>query len=153
MEKQEGAILDKFQEDFPLFIEAGFIAVKQWDEAAARGLFEAARLLRPESVASKIGFGYIYLNKLELNEASKCFREVIAVEPDNYLSVCLLGFCHLLNKKEPNEAEGKRLINEAIEKTKDPTVVNLGKVALKWYEVEVKRTSKSPYFEAPKEES
>ena len=68
--------LAEFKEDFALFIEAGFIAVKQLDETSASRLFDAAQVLSPDHSAPKIGLGYIALNKLEVKQATKIFEEV-----------------------------------------------------------------------------
>ncbi len=48
-----------FKEDFPLLIEAGFIAVKQLDEISASRIFNAAQAINPHSTAPQIGLGYI----------------------------------------------------------------------------------------------
>ena len=58
--------LNKFKDDFFLFLEAGFIAVNQADEDAAVKLFKAAQLLDPQQSLPQIGFGYLHLHKLEL---------------------------------------------------------------------------------------
>ena len=92
--------LQEFNSDFPLLIEAGFLAVKQLDEISARRIFEAARTLRPESSAPMIGLGYIDLNKLEIKTASKIFEDVVAKEPENYLAQTFLGICYLLVKSK-----------------------------------------------------
>lgn len=139
---------DKFQglkHDFGLLIEAGFIAVKQLDEKSARSLFQAAQKLRPDSVAPRIGIGYIALNKLDLKEASTTFEAVVQQEPENYLAQTFLGICYLLVKEK--RKEGERLIAEAMKKTSDPTVKNLGQVSLLWLEKDLKKKdSKAPFF-------
>jgi predicted Zn-dependent protease len=56
-EKKEKSLLDGFKDDYALFIEAGFVAIKQLDEIAARRLFKAAELLNPENPASQLGIG------------------------------------------------------------------------------------------------
>ena len=66
----ENGLLKDFKEDFALFIEAGFIAIKQLDEITARRLFKAAELLNPDNPASQLGLGYVALNKLQINEAT-----------------------------------------------------------------------------------
>lgn len=139
-----------FKEDFALFIEAGFIAVKQLDEISALRIFEAAQILNPASSAPKIGFGYIALNKLEIKKASEIFEEICAEDPDNHLAQTFLGISYLLNKNK--RKKGEKLIQEAIEKTTDPSVKNLGKTALNWSEKELSKI-KSPFFhqEEPEE--
>lgn len=140
MEQQS---LEDFKSDFALFIEAGFIAVKQLDEISAKRIFNAAQLLSPESSAPQIGLGYIALNKLEMKEATQIFETIVKKEPENYLARTFLGICYLLNK--PKRSKGEEIIQDAIEKTTDPTVKDLGKIALEWSEKDLKKL-KSPFF-------
>lgn len=142
-------MLRDFKTDFALFIEAGFIAVKQLDETSARRIFEAAQVLNPESSAPRIGLGYIALNKLETKEASAIFEEVVGKEPTNYLAQTFLGICYLLNKTK--RAKGEKLIQEAIQKTSDETVKNLGQIALEWADDDLKK-EKAPFFSAKTEQ-
>jgi len=135
--------LEDFGEDFPLLIEAGFVAVKQLDEVSARHLFNAAEALNPESTAPRIGLGYIALNKLEVEEATKIFLEVTEDEPENQLAKTFLGICYLLTKSK--REEGEKVIKEAIKATDDPAVSNLGEVALEWSEKDLKNI-KSPFI-------
>src|ERR1700722_4742645 len=116
--------LEEFKEDFALLIEAGFIAVKQLDETSASRIFHAAQAINPDSRAPQIGLGYIALNKLEVKEATKIFEEVVNKEPENYLAQTFLGICFLLTK--PKRKKGEKLIQDAIEKSSDPTVKSLG---------------------------
>jgi len=135
--------LQDFKEDFPLLIEAGFIAVKQLDGTSAARIFNAAQILNPESTAPQIGLGYIALNKLEIKEATRIFEEVAAKEPENYLAQTFLGMCFLLNKAK--RKKGEKLIREAIEKTDDETIKNLGSISLEWAEKDLSK-QKSPFF-------
>lgn len=144
---------DKIQDlrqDFGLLIEAGFVAVKQLDEKSARSLFQAAQHLKPDSVAPQIGLGYIALNKLDLKEASAIFEVVVAKEPENYLAQTFLGITYLLNK--PKRKLGEKMIQEAIKKSGDPTVKNLGQVSLLWLEKDLKKKdSQAPFFSGSSE--
>lgn len=142
------AIAD-FKEDFPLLIEAGFIAVKQLDEISATRIFHAAQAINPDSTAPQIGLGYIALNKLEVKQATRIFEAVTAKEPENQLAQTFLGICFLLTK--PKRKKGEKLIQEAMEKTTDPTVKNLGTISLKWAENDLKDL-KSPFFNHEKGE-
>lgn len=142
--------IQDFRGDFALFIEAGFVAVKQLDEMSAKRLFEAAQLLNPQSTAPQIGLGYIALNKLQLKEASQIFENVMEKDPENYLAQTFLGICYLLSKQK--RKKGERLINEAMEKTTDQTVRNLGLISLEWGERDLKQTNKAPFFADAKEE-
>jgi len=135
--------LEDFSEDFPLLLEAGFVAVKQLDETSARHLFNAAQLLNPESNAPRIGLGYIALNKLEVKEATEIFTEITEDEPENDLAMTFLGICYLLTKAK--RSEGEKLIQKVMKKTSDETIINLGKIALEWAEKDLKKL-KSPFI-------
>lgn len=136
--------LEDFKEDFPLLIEAGFVAVKQLDEVSATRIFHASDVLSPGHPASKLGVGYIHMNKLELKEASKVFEEILAEHPDHNLAEMFLGICCLLNKAK--RKQGEKIIKEVMGKTDDPTVVNLGQVSLDWASSELKKSEKPPFF-------
>jgi lipopolysaccharide biosynthesis regulator YciM len=138
--------IEHFAEDFSLFIEAGFIAVKQLDETSAIRLFQAAKVLQPENTASEIGMGYIALNKLDVAEAVKRFEGVLQKEPDNYLAKAFLGMSYLLTK--PKQEEGEKLLQEVVSGSDDPTIQNLGKTSLEWLEKDLKKEKiNSPFFE------
>lgn len=140
MEKEK---LADFKDDFALLIEAGFVAVKQLDETSASRIFNAAQVMSPQSTAPQIGLGYIALNKLELKAATKTFEGVIEKEPDNHLAQTFLGICFLLNK--PKRKKGEKLIREAMDKTTDPTIKDLGKISLEWADRDLSK-EKAPFF-------
>lgn len=135
--------LEDFKPDFGMLVEAGFVAVKQLDEMSAKRIFHAAHVLNPESSAPHIGLGYIALNKLFVREAIAIFDEVLKKEPENYLAKTFLGICYLLN--EPKRQEGEEIIKEAMGKTSDETVRNLGAVSLEWADKDLKKM-KAPFF-------
>lgn len=137
-------IFKDFEEDFAFLIEAGFIAVKQLDEICSRRIFEAAKVLFPKSSAPQIGLGYIALNKLEVKEAAKIFQEIVKKEPENRLAQTFLGISYLLTKNQ--REEGEKIIRDAMEKTDDETIKNLGSISLEWNEKDLKKI-KSPFFE------
>ena len=136
--------IQEFKGDFALLIEAGFVAVKQMDETSATRIFHAAQALSPGSTAPQIGLGYIALNKLEIKEGTRIFELVLNVEPSNYLAQTFLGMCLLLTKGKQNK--GEKLIREAMEKTSDPTVKNLGTMSLEWADKDLNKIKKSPFF-------
>jgi len=147
--KKDTATMDEekvqeFKEDFPLLIEAGFVAVKQLDETSATRIFNAAQAISPNHTAPQIGLGYIALNKLEIKLATKIFETVVAKEPENWLAQTFLGMCFLLTK--PKRKKGEKLIKEALEKTTNPTIKNLCKISLEWAEKDLKGKDKSPFF-------
>ena len=126
----EGTVLESFKDDYPLFIEAGFVAIKQRDEIAARRLFKAAEVLSPDNPSSKIGLGYIELNKLRVLQATEAFQEVVAKHPENYLAKALLGVAFVLTPDK--RKEGEELLSEVGSKSEDPTIKNLSSVCLEW---------------------
>lgn len=145
MEEQK---FQEFRGDFALLIEAGFVAVKQLDEISATRIFHSAQVINPTSTAPQIGLGYIALNKLEVKEATKIFEAVLKQEPDNYLAQTFLGICFLLNK--PKRKQGEKIIKDAMEKSQDPTIQNLGAISLEWAEKDLKKL-KSPFFNPSQE--
>lgn len=146
----EKTTISELREDFPLLIEAGFVAVKQLDEASATRIFQAAQLINPESTAPQIGLGYIALNKLDIKEASQIFESVLAKEPDNHLAHTFLAICMLLNKTQ--RSEGEKLIKEIVAKANDPTIKALGEISLEWAEKDLKKL-KAPFFNMAESDS
>ena len=136
--------LDPYKDDFGLFIEAGFVAAKQLDEKSSIALFEAANLLDENSPAPMVGVGYVHLNKLELKKAEKYFKDALKVDPDHHLAKALLGIAYLLN--EERRPIGEKLLQEAMEKTDDPTIIKLVETSMMWAEKDLKK-KKSPFFE------
>jgi len=122
--------LDYFSEDFALFVEAGFVAVKQLDEIAAKRLFKAAESLNPENPAPQLGLGYIALNKLRVKEATAIFEEILEKDPEHHLARALLGVAYLLTPDK--KKEGEQLVVQAKESCDDPTIKNLAEVCLDW---------------------
>jgi predicted Zn-dependent protease len=128
----------KYQEDFILMCEAGFIAVNQADEDSALKLFKASQLLKPENTLPKIGFGYLYLCKLMLKQACKEFEEVLHKEPDNEMAKTFLGIGMAL---APNDTmKGEKILEESVKKSKDPMIKNLAKTAVDFVEKFVKKS-------------
>ena len=139
---------EDFKSDFALLIEAGFVAVKQLDEISAARIFNAAQVISPSNTAPQIGLGYIALNKLEIKEATRIFEAVTEKEPENYLAQTFLGMCFLLVKAK--RKKGEKLIQEAMNKTTDETIINLGSVSLEWAEKDLKKVE-SPFALAKEE--
>lgn len=131
----------KYKEDFVLMLESGFIAVNQADEDASLKLFRAAELLNPESTLPKVGFGYLYLHKLELNQAVRCFEEVLDIEPKNEMAKAFLGICMSLSPTQVNK--GEKVLEETLKSSKDPMIKNLANTAIDFVEKFVK-TSPGP---------
>ena len=128
MEEEQN--LDVFGEDFALFVEAGFIAVKQLDEIAARRLFKAAETLNPDNPAPQLGLGYIALNKLRVSEASEIFEGILKKDPEHHLAQALLGVTYMLTQDK--KKKGEELVLDAKGKSDDSTIKNLADVCLDW---------------------
>lgn len=141
MADNEGG-MKEFDADFALLIESGFIAVKQLDETSASRIFNAAQLVRPDSTAPLIGLGWIALNKLEVKESAAIFQTVVEKEPDNHLAQVFLGISLMLIK--PKRKKGEALIYEAMAKTTDPTIRNLGELSLEWVKKDLTK-KESPF--------
>jgi lipopolysaccharide biosynthesis regulator YciM len=120
----------EFDADFAFLVESGFVAVKQLDETSATRIFHAAQLISPKSTAPRIGLGWIALNKLEVKEAAAIFEKVCEQEPENHLAQVFLGICFVLTK--PKRKKGEKLIRDAMDRTADPTIKNLGEISLEW---------------------
>jgi hypothetical protein len=146
----EESLLDYFKEDYALLIEAGFVAVKQLDEIAARRLFKAAELLNPDNPASQLGLGYIALNKLEISEATKLFEGILKKDPSHYLAQALLGICYMMSKTK--RKKGEKLISEAKEKSDDPSIKHLADVCMEWATTDLKVKEFSPLVPTSKEQ-
>lgn len=138
----EENILDFFAEDFALFIEAGFVAVKQLDEIASRRLFKAAEILNPSNPASQLGLGYIALNKLHVSEAISIFEAIVKKDSEHHLAQALLGVAYLLT--QDRKKKGEQLILEVREKTDDPTIKNLADVSLEWLKKDLSQKNLPP---------
>lgn len=147
-------IMAAFKEDFGLLIESGFVAVKQLDEISATRIFDAAAAINPTHMAPQIGKGFIALNKLEIKTSTRIFESILEKEPENYFVQALLGMCYLLTKGR--QKKGEKIIKNAMEKTTDPTVKNLGANALEWLETDLSKKNKLPFFanqpESPEKE-
>ena len=135
--------LDFYADDFALFVEAGFIAVKQLDEIAARRLFKAAELLRPESSAPKLGLGYIELNKMRAIDAARIFESILEKEPHHSLAKALLGVSYILTKDK--RKQGEELIQAAKKESNDPTIQNLADVSMQWMKKDLRSSHAMPF--------
>jgi predicted Zn-dependent protease len=138
----EESMLEFFSEDYSLFIEAGFVAVKQLDEIAARRLFKAAEVLNPDNPASQLGLGYIALNKLHVTEAATIFESILKKDPEHRLAQALLGVSYLLTQDK--KKHGEQILLEAKDKCDDPTIKNLADVCLNWLNKDLSGKSLPP---------
>ncbi len=140
------SLLQQYKEDFTLLIEAGFIAVNQFDEDASNKLFRAAALLDPSNSLPQLGIGYTHLCKLELKQASKIFSDLLEKDPHNEMAKTLLGLSLSLNPTEASK--GEKNLEEAIKSSKDPLVKSLAVNALDFVNKFVKKNP-SPAQSSP----
>lgn len=129
--------LSKYDEDFFLFLEAGFIAINQADEDAAVKMFKACELLRPENSLIKVGMGYLHLHKLELKASIKYFEEVLAKEPANELAKTFLGIAMTLTPDQV--AKGEKILQETVKDTHDSQVKKVASTSLEFVDNFVKK--------------
>ncbi|MFA5250058.1 MAG: hypothetical protein WC371_01445 [Parachlamydiales bacterium] len=126
----------KYKKDFALFLEAGFIAINQMDEAAATRLFNAAALLNPENTLTEIGKGYLQLHLLNLKGAAAHFEKVLKQEPDNEMAKTFLGVT--LSWQPAETIKGEKILEETAN-SRDPAVKKISKTAIDFVETFVKK--------------
>ncbi|MCB1085024.1 MAG: SctF chaperone SctG [Chlamydiia bacterium] len=134
--------LSKYDEDFFLFLEAGFIAINQADEDAAVKMFKACELLRPDNSLIQLGMGYLHLHKLELKAAVKHFEDVIAKEPDNEMAQTFLGIA--LSLTPDQVAKGEKILKKTSKSASDAEVKKVSNTTLDFVEHFVKKQGESP---------
>ena len=127
----------KYNEDFFLFLEAGFIAINQADEDSATKLFKTCKLLQPENTLPEVALGYMHIHKLELKEAKEIFNKVLEKEPEHEMAKAFLGIALSFSPKTLDE--GESLLNETVKECSDNDVKKTAKVSLDF----VKRFVKS----------
>lgn len=120
-----------FDEDFPFFIDAGLLAIKQGDEINARRCLQAAQVIRPQHSAPRLCNGLIALNKLQLPEAERIFTSLIEERPDHALAQALLALTLLLTSGK--EQEGVQRLTRLLEESEEPDVKQLAQNSLDWY--------------------
>lgn len=133
-------MLNRYKDQFTLFLELGFIAVNHADEGSAVKLFRAAEMLRPSEVLTIIGFGYLHLCKLEVKSAINMFEKVLKKEPNNPIAKSLLGFCFALTPDHVKE--GKDILEDMKAHAKGKDIQELDNVLLGFVNDYVK---KEPY--------
>lgn len=138
--------LTQYEEDFKIFVEAGFIAVSELDEDSAIKLFRAALTLDPTHTMPKIGLASIAIHKLEIKRAVSILEEVMQQEPKNMRAAALLGISYILSNQRVEE--GEKLLNQAVEQGDDEPTRELGAL---WLEVLQKAVRKSDSPAQPKQ--
>ncbi|PCI77508.1 hypothetical protein COB21_03065 [Candidatus Aerophobetes bacterium] len=129
--------LSKYNEDFVLFLEAGFIAINQADEDSAVKLFKACEILDPNNALIHIGFGYLHFHKLELDAAMSCFKKALDMEPNNDMAKTMMGLSLSLT---PNKvSEGEKMLMESATESKDSSIKKVANTSLDFVENFVKK--------------
>ena len=141
-------MLNKYKEDFILLTEAGFIAVNQADEDAAKKLFHAALLLDATNTLPSIGLGYLAFHKLELTEAIKIFEEVLRKEPNNEMARTLLGITKSMTVNQVTEAE--KLLHETSQSSEE-NIKKLSGMALEFVDKFIKKEPSPAEVKKPKQ--
>ena len=132
----------EYDNDYFLFLEAGFVAVNRLDEDSALKLFMAAQILRPDNVFPKIGYGYMHMCKLELKQAEEMFSSVLKVEPNNELALSFLG---ITKGFMPNKvSEGEKILESLEKVTKDDDMKKLAHMSKDFIDTHIKKSSTSP---------
>lgn len=130
--------LKKYDEDFFLFLEAGYIAINQADEDSAVKLFKTCELLQPENPLIKIGFGYLHLHKLELKQACEYFEEVLRIDPGNEMATTFLGIAMSLTPDKVSK--GEQMLEKSARESGDSQVKKVANTTLDFVEQFVKKT-------------
>ncbi len=130
--------LSKYQDDFVLFLEAGFIAINQADEDSAMKLLKACELLKPENSLTKVAMGYLHFHKLELAQAVKCYDEVLSKEPDNEMAIALKGVALSLSPEKG--MEGEKLLESTVKGSSDSQIKKVCNSTLDFVDEFVKKT-------------
>lgn len=130
--------LKKYDEDFFLFLEAGFIAINQADEDSAVKLFKTCEIFRPENPLIKIGLGYLHLHKLELKQACEYFEKVLQADPSNEMANTFLGIA--LSLTPDKVSKGEQILEKAAQSASDAQVKKVANTTLEFVEEFVKKT-------------
>lgn len=130
--------LKKYDEDFFLFLEAGFIAINMAEEDSAVKLFKTCELLQPENPLIKIGFGYLHLHKLELKQACEYFEEVLRIEPGHEMATTFLGVAMSLTPDQVSK--GEQILEKSAKNSSDTQVKKVANTTLDFVEQFVKKT-------------
>jgi len=131
--------LSEYKDSFLLFLEAGFIAINQYDEDAAIKLFKACELFQPDNFLIKIGMGYLYMNKLELQQSCQAFEEVLEKDPENDIAQTFLGF--VLSLMPDQVEKGEKLLEASAKRAPDPETKETARTALEFINTFIKKTS------------
>lgn len=134
------ATLQDFQQDLPLLVEGGLVAIKQGDEENAKKLFNAVGIVDPQNMARKMGYGLIALHKMDIKTAQKNFQEILKVEQTNWRAQSFLAFSYILSvlqdasatEKQKALETGAQLAQEVLDKSDAASTRQLAQSLLDW---------------------
>lgn len=129
--------LEKYKDQFIVFIEAGFIATNMADQANAVKLFRAAELLDGQSPLPHIGMGYLHLLKLELPQAAAAFETLLKKNPDDVMAKTFLGLVFAMTPDKV--AQGEKLLTEVTQQSDDPMIKSLADSSLVFLDKFIKK--------------
>jgi predicted Zn-dependent protease len=99
--------------DLRLLAEIGFIGAQSGQAPAARALFEALAVLRPQSTLPHIGLAQAALGANKHEEGVRILREALKQHPGDIEVTAFLG---LALHAAGESAEARRMMNDVIEK-------------------------------------
>jgi hypothetical protein len=141
--------LEAYKKDFYLFLEGGFVAIKEMDEDSARKLFDVAKLLQPDNPLVYIGYSYIHLCKLELNKAEEFCKKALEYESENETAKSLLGV--ILSMNSEKMSDGEKILNEAATRSNVKEVKNLANAGLEFIDKVIKKDTSPLEPKQPKQ--
>ncbi|MEI6243130.1 MAG: hypothetical protein WCP39_06985 [Chlamydiota bacterium] len=144
------SLYKKYDEDFFMFLEGGFIAINQSDEDSAKKLFAVCSLLQPNNSIIEIGRGYLLFCQLKLQEAAVIFKKVLDKEPKNEMAKSFLGLT--LSWMPSEGAQGEKLLEE-VSHSSDNMIQKLSTTALDFREKFIKKAPSPASLATPKKQT
>jgi hydroxymethylpyrimidine pyrophosphatase-like HAD family hydrolase len=132
------SLQEKYKDHFILFIEAGFIAVNQMDEASALRLFHAAKLINPHALINDLGMGYFHLCRLEITKCLEHLDRILKQEPHNEIALAFKAMA--LTMSTDKVKEGHKLLEE-LKRSHNKDVEQFSHQGLEFIEKYVKKTT------------
>lgn len=130
------SIKQQYASDALRLLEAGFIAVNQTYENGAIRCFEAAAILDEENILLDIGYGYLHLCKLEIEEAEIYFKKALEKDENNTMAQSFLGIA--LSFSSEKGASGEKILSK-MAKSDDNDIKNLASDALTFVDEYIKK--------------
>lgn len=129
-------MFQKYQKDFALLLESGFIAINQTDADSAKKIFAACNVLKPNNAFGDIGFAFLYLHLLDLSKALTYCQNALKKDSKNEMANTIMGICKAMTLKQSPEGE-KILIEMA--KSDNTFVKKSADIALQFIDKFIKK--------------